>query len=177
MSEENSLQLSPPWYTFFNFVKHSIGKDPGVKVLDMKELSGSNFLIPIEVGNRDKAAALATILVPGQNFGDTNVSIEILHCGKTVKPMDQPQDVCCLIKKALDTNYYFDGVEMREVFDFIIVFPVFKKAVIQFFNDDLSDLYNNFNGVAADVFAEVLESMIDGRFIYPSTANQHSLLP
>ena len=33
---------------------------------------------------------------------------------------------------------------------------VFTKSVIQFFNDDMSDYYRNFNGVTADVFNDIL---------------------
>ena len=39
---------------------------------------------------------------------------------------------------------------------------ILKKSVVQFFNDDLSDYYANFNGVAASVFAEVLNTEYQG---------------
>jgi len=175
MSEEGSVKLSPPWYTFFNYLKHSIGKDQCVDVLDMEEISEGDFLIPVEVRDRGKAIALATILVPCKNFGNINVRIKVLYCGRAVKPYCHPHDVSVLIKifeEALETNYYFEYVESGVLFGSTIVFPVFKREVIQFFNDDLSDLYSNFNGVAAMVFAEVLESRLNDVSIRPSTVNR-----
>ena len=175
MSEENQVKLSPPWYTYFNFLKYSIGKDRNVKVLDMKEISDVNYLIPVEVKDKDKARALATILVLHKNFGNIDVHTEVLHRGQVVKPHETPRNECGLIKifeEALATNYYFEYVRFAKIFTAKIIFPVFKKEVIQFFNDDLSDLYNNFNGVAAAVFEEVLKSPINEIFIYPSTATR-----
>jgi len=116
---------------------------------------------------------LATILVTCKKIGKVNVFIEVMHRGQVVKPDDKLKNVCSIInvfKKAFDTNYYFESVELRKVMSRNAVFPVFKKEVIQFFNDDLSDLYNNFNGVAASVFSEVLKLSYDDISIYPSTS-------
>jgi len=175
MNEDNLVKMSPPWHTFHNFLKHSIGRDHCVDVLEMEEISDIRFLIQIEVKNRDKALALATILEPCKNFGNIDVYVEVLHCGKIVKPSCKHQDVCSVIEtieKALDTNYYFKKVEHVDFFGTPIIFPTFKKEVIQFFNDDLSDFYQNFNGVAAHVFREVLRFEVDGIHIRPSTARE-----
>ena len=173
MNEEMLLRLSPPWYTFFNYIKHSIGADRYVDVLDMKELSNTRYLIQVDVKVKKKAAALAAILVTHRQFGNINVCVEVMHNGQVVKPVEQTHNVCSLIsvlEAALETNDYFEFAKFEKIFSAAVIFPVFKKAVIQFFNDDLSDLYNNFNGVAANVFEEVIKSPIDDVFIYPSTA-------
>jgi len=173
MSDEGSVKMSPPWYTYFNYLKHSIGRDQCVDVLDMKEISGADYLISVDVKNREKATALATILIPCKNFGNINVRVEVLHCGRRVKPYCNPHDESIIIKiieEALGTNHYFECVESAEYFVSLLIFPVFKKEIIQFFNDDLSDFYNNFNGVVAKVFSEVLESHVFGVSIRPSTA-------
>jgi len=172
LSEDNLVKLSPPWYTFFNFLKHSIGKDRCVEVLEMKEISDSNFIIQVEVRSLKKALALADILLRCKSFGNIIVRVEVLHCGQAVKPTGQFDDICRVIevfKDALGTNHYFECIEFRTIFDSEVIFPVFKKEVIQFFNDDLSDLYSNFNGVAAHVFSEVLKEQIGNVSILPST--------
>jgi len=46
---------------------------------------------------------------------------------------------------------------------------VFTKSVTQFYNEDLSDLYRNYNEVSAGVFREVLKEKINGIDIDPST--------
>ena len=173
MNKERLIKLSPPWHTFFNFVKHSVGNDRCVEVCDMKEISEREFLIQVDVKDRSRAIAMATILAPCKNFGNIDVRVEVSHCGRIVRPNDRCLNVRSLVRmfeEAFCTNNYFENVEAVKMFEADIIFPVFEKSVIQFFNDDISDLYSNFNGVAADVFAEVLNLEINGIFINPSTA-------
>ena len=173
MNKEDLPKLSPPWFTFYNFVKHSIGNDTCVKVLDMKEVSDFEYIIPIKVWDLDKAIALATIMELHKNFGNINVCIKIYFGGQVVKPKKAPENVeemLEIFEDALDTNCYFQFVESVKIFAASIIFPVFKKSVIQFFNDDISDLFSNFNGVAAKVFIEVLKPKIGNFTINPSTA-------
>ena len=173
MSQALTLRLSPPWYTFFNFIKHTIGKDKQVKVLEMKEVSEVDFLIQIDVNDKYKALALATILEPYKEFVNVKVNVEVLHLGETVNPSEKKQNVGTLVdfyEKAFETNEYFSQIEFGDLFGSMVLFPVFKKEVIQFFNDNLADLYNNLNGVAADVFTEILKLQIDEVSIRPSTA-------
>ena len=174
MSEKNTARLSPPWYTFFNFLKHSVGADRCVEVLEMRELSDGKFLVEVDVKDRHRAAAMANILLPHKNFGNIDVSVEVSHCGRIVRPGEPPRsarDLVRLFEEAFCTNRYFERAESARVPGGTWVFPVFAKAVIQFFNDDISDLYSNFNGVAADVFAEVLMLSVNGVLVNPSTAN------
>ena len=173
MNDEDSLKLTPPWYTYFNLIKHSIGKDRYIEVFNMKELSDTDFLIQIKTRNKEKALALATLISPIKKFGNTRIYIEVTYCGEVVKPTKTPQNVnnaIKIVRKALGTNHYFESVEHVTLMGRITIFPVFKKEVIQFFNDDLSDLYNNFNGVAADVFSEILRPFINEFPIAPSTS-------
>jgi len=176
MSETPLVRLSPPWYTFFDLIKYTIGKDDQVKVLEMEEVDDRYFLIPIEVNDEDKAIALATILTPYKEYGNIKVYAEVLYCGKVVKPDDKKQNVCSLYmfyKEALESNDYFAYVEFRDFFGKMILYPVFKKEVVQFFNDNMADLYNNYNAVAADAFAEVLELEIDDVAVRPSTVMEN----
>ena len=172
MNQENMVRLSPPWNTYHNFIRESIGSDPWVTVSDIAEISGSQHLIRIAARTEEKARALATILALRHSFGNVNLDIEILHNGSGVSPYEPPLTVTDLIRifnQALGTNSYFVNVKPG-VLGIASVFPIFKKEVIQFFNDDISDFYNNYNGVASSVFAEVLRPDIYGTYINPSTA-------
>jgi len=172
MNSENTARLSPPWHTHYNFIRESIGSDPCVKVSDMAEASRFQYIIQIQAHSEEKARALATILELRQTFGKIIVDIEVLYKGRGVSPYEPPLtagDLVRVFNQALGTNTYFTGVKPGGVAA-VSIFPIFKKEVIQFFNDDISDYYNNFNGVAADVFAKVLRSNIYGTNINPSTA-------
>ncbi|MEC0014158.1 hypothetical protein P4K74_27385, partial [Bacillus cereus] len=51
-----------------------------------------------------------------------------------------------------------------------VVFPVFAAKVIQFFNDDISNLCQTFTEVAAKVFRDVMNDAICGIPILYSTS-------
>ena len=170
----HDAKLSPPWITYFNFLKHSVGNDPCVDVLDIEEATEDfDYLVKINVKGRERAAALATILNPCKEFGNVIVRIKIMRCGREVEPIECPQDLTGLArvyKDAFCTNRYFNEVKIIKIFGASLLFPIFKKEVIQFFNDDISDYYNNYNGVAADVFAEVLIMPMGEITVNPTTA-------
>jgi len=173
MIDEN-VRLSPPPYTYFNYLKYAIGNDPCLEVLGMQEKEGGDYLIQIEVQGRAKAHALAAIVELHKEIGNENVYIEVLNKGKVVKPQEDyetTEDFIELFECALCSNHYFKRATYVEwISGRPIVFLIFKKEVIQFFNDDLSDYYNNFNGVAADVFREVLKPVVHEIGVNPSTA-------
>ncbi len=154
-------RLSPPWYTLWNKVKYSIGEDPEVVVGDLQTQSDP-FIIPIRVDNRQKAQALASIMNPSYSLGNIHINVEISDSsGKIISPINptSPEQLSEMVQTGLQGNHLFLKVVTQPLFPNarLIVFPVFKKEVIQFYNDDLSDLYNNFNNVAALVFQNVLK--------------------
>ncbi|WP_100407992.1 hypothetical protein [Bacillus solitudinis] len=50
-----------------------------------------------------------------------------------------------------------------------VIYPVFKQAVIQFFNDDLTDAFQNYNNVASNVFSQVMVKGLLGTSLDCST--------
>jgi hypothetical protein len=83
-----------------------------------------------------------------------------------------PREIAALYQTAFRTNRLFNFAVVRASISFTAVYPVFKAQVIQFFNDDLSDLFNNFNQVAAFVFRDVLRNRINQTPILFSTARK-----
>ncbi|MFD2682507.1 hypothetical protein [Bacillus seohaeanensis] len=174
MTESNLPQLSPPQFTYFNEVKHSVGNDPFVTVLNIIELPhDAGYLIPVLVRNQEKAQALATIMESQKTFGNIVVYVVVIYDGQVVNPLTDtftPQEMKKLVETALKTNRYFIFAAVERFSPGTeSVYPVFSKSIIQFFNDDLSDLYNNFNEVAASVFSDVLRKEINSIPINPST--------
>jgi hypothetical protein len=178
MTPSNLPQLSPPEFTFFNELKNSIGKDPLVTVENIIKLPNGENLIPVLVHKQKKALALATILDLHKDFGGIIVNVQVIFNGQAVDPLEKdftPREVVKLFKAALGTNRYFKFAVAKLFSPGVFgVFPVFSKKVIQFFNDDISDLYNNFNEVAATVFKDVLKGEINEIVINPSTKDHQS---
>lgn len=167
-------QLSPPWYTLWNEIKASVGNDPDVKVSPLVT-SSNPFVVPITVGNSDRAVALASIMAPAHQFGNITVVIQVKDGGgNPVKPITpgSPDQLAAFVKTALGGNAWFKDVVTQPLFPggSPVVFTVFAKAVIQFPNDDLSDLYHNYNNVVGFVFRDVLNPAPGGFPLYSSTA-------
>jgi hypothetical protein len=166
--------LSPPWYTFWNKVNSALGNDPDISVGQL-DTSSNPYVIKVTVSDQNKANALATIVQRNQVFGNVGVQVQILYQGQQAVPIaiGSAQQLAKVVQTALGGNGWFVEVQSRGLTPGSkqeVVFPIFQKAVIQFFNDDLSDYYSNFNGVVDSVFANVLSGAVAGIPVYNSTA-------
>ncbi|MCL1990026.1 MAG: hypothetical protein FWG67_03965 [Defluviitaleaceae bacterium] len=161
---EEMTQLSPPIYTYFNALKHTIGNDPELNVFDMVNTEDGNYLIQVDVAGirgHEKAQALATIVDSDKTvMGDTKVFVEFLHRGQVIQPFENVINYLTLFNTAFKTNRLYVKIESTLSLGKHILYPIFEKEVIQFFNDDLSDFHQNFNGVAASVFRDVLKEFV-----------------
>ncbi|MFB6589866.1 hypothetical protein ACFCVQ_30620 [Bacillus thuringiensis] len=158
-------QLSPPWITYFNKLVNSIGADPTVTVGPLIPVGG-NFIVLVHALSNEKAIALATLLKSFVEFGNVSVTVIVTNNeNQIVNPVPCPLDafeIAHLFLVALENNPYFDQVVVQPQFPggSNVVFPVFKAEVIQFFNDDISNLCQTFTGVAANVFHDVMQDEI-----------------
>jgi hypothetical protein len=167
-------QLSPPWYTLWNEIKSSIGDDPAVTVNPLNT-SQNPFIVPIAVSNNDKAVGIASIISLQHQLGNISVAVQVTNAdGQIVTPVipSSVEELVQLVQTALNGNSWFIEVIEKQIAPTlpVTVYPVFSKAVIQFYNDDLTDLYSNYNNVAAFVFKNVLNPAPGGIPLYSSTA-------
>lgn len=157
----NSWALSPPWYTLWNQIRHTIGKDPGVQV-DPLDTESMPYVVNLRVTDPAKAPALAAILIPRHTIGNIVVDIRVLDsAGRIVEPMPvtTSKELIMAIGTALSNNELFLAVVDLGSRGFLgqAVGVTFGRSVVQFFNDDISELHGNYNAAAADVFMKVLE--------------------
>ncbi|EEL34370.1 hypothetical protein bcere0019_23770 [Bacillus cereus Rock3-28] len=151
MDEHIQPQLSPPWITYFNELKNSVGADPTVTVGPLIPTDG-NFIILVQTTDFEKAIALATLLKPTVQFGNVTIIVSVIGDG-IVNPIPCPLDAFELAQVVVQPQ--FPGGAN-------VVFPVFSAEVIQFFNDDISNLCQTFTEVAAQVFRDVMNDAICG---------------
>ena len=167
---ENKLQLSPPEYLLFEQIKSSIGTDATLCIKPIYEKEGI-YYIDIITDFKCTATGLATIMIPEYDFGGIKVKVRIFwrcECHHQVKPIKHPRgnkvnEGKKLIELALRCNpYYLATIKKPKdappsTGSLIIIF---RKKVIQYYSDDISDFFQYSNFVAQDVFKAILENKI-----------------
>lgn len=163
------INLSPPWYILKNQIAYTIGLSPGVMVRELVDL-GYAYELPILVKNFNRAKAIRSILPSHYAFGNVLVIVNIYiqtaygdlilpYSPITLESIDELMDLWC---SALNGNPLYVGLFPTEKYvpptaiDILgQVVIVVAKSVVQFYNDDISDLCENYNEVAATVFNEI----------------------
>lgn len=143
-------KLSPPWYTFAKELAMLFQYDDEVEVADRIDIDQT---IVVEVNApEDKFEALRLLIPDKKTFGNVIVNIEVQHVRDKMVPL--PEDV---FKVAFRNNPVATVVN-RQASEITPsqTFVMFKKEVVQFFNDDISDYHGNkstlYEDIARDVF-------------------------
>lgn len=140
-------KISPPWVTFYRKVEALFGDDPQVRVVFEEE----TYTLRLHVESAVKAEAIEAILPAEKTFGNVTVRIVVI-------PANENRDRADLIRTAFEGNpalAFVRHVDSPLTGD--IVYAVFDKRVVQFFNDDLSDL----NGNCSTLFQEIAKDVLD----------------
>ena len=94
-------------------------------------------------------------LIQNVDFGGITLTATIF--GPTeddVRPSEKPE--LELYEDAFTGNPLFEQTKVRSLAGISFEYCIFKKTVIQFWNDDLSDYYGNYNGLPTDIAKDVL---------------------
>ncbi|NBI29006.1 hypothetical protein [Chengkuizengella marina] len=172
-SSEQDPMLSPPWVIQSQKIINTIGDDDLVHIEPLKQVSG-DYVLKVIVHDEAKAQALNTLIVKEYIYGNVRLLVEIEEgLGRGLKApspfIQTPEKIAELVVLALETNQLYKRVIVAKRFDSFIVFPIISAEVIQFFDDDISDFYQNFNGVASNVFQDVMLDTIDQTSVNYST--------
>lgn len=166
-STGNMVSLSPPWYTLWNKFKYTFGCDPAVTVKDLDTSQEPKMVVPIIVNDEKKGTALRTLIRANFPMGNIIVITDVKNSkgerwqALIIKDEKQLRDV---MTDAYTGNPLFVEAKSREP---IPGFPaqvglIMTKTVVQFFNDDLSEYYSNFNGVTAEVMSDLISKSFAG---------------
>lgn len=155
MDKTMIMGLSSPWFFFHKEVQALFGRDSEVHVKDLADLGEGKFGFLILVSNLAKAQAIKAILPQTVPLGNITISITVLG--------PDEDDINCsevpvveLYNTAFSGNPIFEQTLSKSICGMTFNYCIFKKEVIQFWNDDLSDYCGNYNGLATDIAKEVL---------------------
>lgn len=145
---EEKIKMAPPWIQYVNALTALFREDKDIKV----EYDNDTYKVKLLVDNKPKAEALAQLLPETVAFGNIDLSVIVVPSNSEVTKRD-------LFKQAFAGN---SAVEMfyniDNVFSNPLTYIVFKKKVVQYYNDDLSDIHGNrstlYQNLAEDVFDE-----------------------
>jgi hypothetical protein len=158
-------RLNPPWLTLYEQVVHSIGADSRFDVRPLQDLDPT-YRIDVHV-RVPVAEDLAMLLKPRHEFGNVTVLVRVFNVAGALVPPATPagdDQLLAACRRVFRRNpYYAETIHNPDAPPWqgrVVV--VFKRAVIQYYNDDLSDYYGNANEVARDVFGQVLQTKWDG---------------
>lgn len=145
---KEELKLSAPWMTFYHQMKAFFAHDPEVKV----EFEENTDTIKVYVDNPEKAEALEALLPYSKAFGTVVIYISIIPANKLTSN-------AALFRTALTGNeafHYIDSIE--GVFTNPLHYVVFKNEVVQYFNDNLADVYGNVSTLYQDIAKDIFEN-------------------
>ena len=148
------IKKSAPWVTYYREVEALFEKDEEVFVV----LDEENVELKIYVNNQSKASAIQYLMPTEKEFGNVILKIEVIPAnGIKMRNMDEASilDIACDAFRENDAVYMVTGV--RSMFDLIYV--IFRKEVVQYFDDNLGDINGNcstlYEVIARDVFRDV----------------------
>ena len=153
-----SAKLSPPWVSFYRKLCALFAKDPDVSI----DFDEDALEVKLKVDGADKADALSQLLPCKKPFGNVTLTITVIPSNKIgARKID-------LFSKAFDGNRAVSEIitltnEYGDKNDFV----VFDSEVVQFFNDDISDVYGNCSTLYQDIAREVF----DGSGVFFCTEN------
>lgn len=147
------LMLSAPWVTFIHELQLLFEQDKDIRML----VDSNNLEVKLYVEDWKKADALTKLLPAEKAFGNVTLKIEVIPANRGD---DSP---FALIQDAFKGNPVFVGAEAASKTIGTFNYAVFKKEVVQFFNDQLDDINGNKSMLYQDIAKDVLGEQ-DGVF-------------
>ena len=147
---KEKLKLSSPWEIFYKEVEAMFKRDKSVRT----EFDNENMVIKLFVEGTDKADALDTLLPSEKAFGNITVKIEVIPANN-----NNPTDVE-LFTRAFKDNPILEYVSNgnKEITSGN-TYVVFKKDVVQYYNDSLNDI----NGICSTLYQDVAKDVFEKR--------------
>lgn len=164
------LNLSAPWVLYYHEVKAMFEKDYEVTVIyDDSEENKPELKIYVDTEYAKKAEAIEKLLPASVRFGTVGMGISVIpintglrfsksgkyYGGKRLfnKDLDSPIDI---FYAAFNNNCALINVDViTGVFSNPIYYVTFRKEVVQYFTDDLSDP----NGIRSTLYQEIAKEI------------------
>ena len=168
-----TVSLNSPWVDYYKRVYQLLSRDPEVKVSEeLKEVTPGCYNFYIISSNATKLDALRKVLKTTVGFNQVILRMTFLNADEwkalgddygPVIPTDQDW------KDAFTGNPLFVRMVNTGKGLFSMTYAVFAHEIIDYYSDDLSDLYGNSHLLPAQIAREVCRFPEGGEEIIPCT--------
>lgn len=149
LKEDKKTKLTPPWVGYANKFDQMFGKDPQLHI----KFDDENCRLKVLVDSQKKYEALKELLPSKVSFGNIDMYIDLIPSNAMVGK----SDIASLFADAFEDNPVLeDIIEIPGVFNNKLTYIVFKKEVVQYWNDNLGDPHGLvstlYQDIAKDIF-------------------------
>ena len=142
------MKISAPWIKFKNELMELFAEDEDVTI----KYHEKENLVNVFVEGQDKEDALQRLLPAEKNFGGVVLRINVL-------PANRPRLAdSSLFDKAFRGNPAVSFIKDVSTPFGDLKYVVFKKKVVQFYDDDMSDLHGNCSTLYQEIAKDIFES-------------------
>lgn len=147
-----NIKLAPPWITYVSEVEQMFKYDPEVHVVYDNDAKSLKLYVDEEI----KADALALLLPDKKDYGTVTLTISVIPANKPDHKINYTS-VEDVYNSAFNMNPVCSFVKtITGIFSNNLVYVVFAKRVVQYFNDDLGDIYGQrstlYESIAKNIF-------------------------
>lgn len=145
------VNLSSPWVTFVNEVKALFEEDDEIHI----HYDGENNELKLLVDSGDKADALSKLLPTEKQFGNVTLKIIVIPANKDLQAVDL-FEIAFRGNPALAYTFAADTPLGHAEY------AIFKKQVVQFFNDQLDDV----RGIKSTLYQDIAKDVFEGSGVF-----------
>lgn len=154
-----TLKLSSPWVIYYKELCALFGKDDDVHIVFDEE---SNT-VKLYVEDEQRAAAIESLLPVEKHFGDVTLYINVYPANykesTANKFVSVPSNAADIFRMAFSRNPVLSFVrEVRLLYNNPMTYVVFRNEVVQYFNDNLGDIYGQCSTLYENIARDVLET-------------------
>ena len=191
MLSQVRLKLSPPWVTYINKLKALFGEDPEINIVHNADDFNEEVSVYLYIDNPEKADALNQLLPITKCFGNVLLNIYIVPSNVTeegeptvelledirinARSKTPASSVGDLFDTAFQGNSAYAFSYRVDSLLCDVTYIVFKNCVVQFFNDNLSDLHGNISTLYQDIAAEIFEGKPVSSGVFFCTDTEHKV--
>lgn len=166
------LKLQSPWIQFYDEIEVFFKEDPEVLVIYDED----EYEIRLYVDDPQKAEALTNVLPSEKQYGNITLKVTVIPSNDTA--VGDIPIIKSDILQALSGNPIVEDFKVvTGIFANDIVYVVFRKEVVQYFNDNLGDANGNCSTLYQDIAKRIFNEIPGVYFCTSEDDHEIAIIP